>query len=184
MGPIAAVQSVMSKYFTLKGRASRSEYWWYALVYFLGFAAALAIDISIFDPNAPLVSIFDSVLVIYMIAMMIPNWTSTVRRLHDTGRSGLWCLLGLVPLASFALLVFLCQRSQESDNIFGPPPNGSRRRSDAFDTSTVAIPPVSRGRIFASKATPQPSPQEQQAARRAEMRAYYESRVIGKGSPA
>ena len=49
----------------------------------------------------------------------------TVRRLHDTGRTGWWWLIVLVPLVGWiVLLVFECQDSQPGANRYGPSPKG------------------------------------------------------------
>ena len=60
-----------------------------------------------------------------MVALVVPQLSVSVRRLHDTGRSGLWLLVGLVPLVgSFVLLYFFVQDSEPGDNQFGPNPKG------------------------------------------------------------
>jgi uncharacterized membrane protein YhaH (DUF805 family) len=47
----------------------------------------------------------------------------TVRRLHDTGKSGWWMLINLIPLIGFIVfLVFMFQDSQMGDNEYGPNP--------------------------------------------------------------
>jgi uncharacterized membrane protein YhaH (DUF805 family) len=60
---------------------------------------------------------------LYTLAMLVPGVTVSVRRLHDTGRSGWWLLIALVPLVgAIVLLVFLAQDSQRGDNEFGANP--------------------------------------------------------------
>jgi uncharacterized membrane protein YhaH (DUF805 family) len=47
----------------------------------------------------------------------------SIRRLHDTNRTGWWILIGLIPLIGLiVLLVFYLQRSDPGENRFGPPP--------------------------------------------------------------
>ena len=48
----------------------------------------------------------------YAIATFIPGLALTVRRLHDSGKSGLWLLIAFIPGASIVLLVFLCLESR------------------------------------------------------------------------
>jgi hypothetical protein len=56
------------------------------------------------------------------LAHVIPAWAVTVRRLHDTDRSGWWALLSLVPLVgTVILLIFCCAPSQPGRNRFGEP---------------------------------------------------------------
>jgi uncharacterized membrane protein YhaH (DUF805 family) len=60
---------------------------------------------------------------IYSLAMLIPGIAVTVRRLHDTGRSGWWVLVALIPVLGFiALLVFMVLDSQPGSNEYGPNP--------------------------------------------------------------
>jgi uncharacterized membrane protein YhaH (DUF805 family) len=59
------------------------------------------------------------------LALLLPTLAVSVRRLHDTGRSGWWLLVGLVPLVgALVLLIWACQRS-DAENRFGPPPAGT-----------------------------------------------------------
>lgn len=60
---------------------------------------------------------------LYLLAVFIPNIAVSVRRLHDSGRSGWWLLLGLVPLiGGLVLLYFMVQDSEAGDNAFGENP--------------------------------------------------------------
>ncbi|TJY41720.1 DUF805 domain-containing protein [Cohnella pontilimi] len=60
---------------------------------------------------------------LYALAILLPSLAVSVRRLHDTGRSGWWLLIGLIPLiGAIILLVFTCQDSQPGDNRYGPNP--------------------------------------------------------------
>jgi uncharacterized membrane protein YhaH (DUF805 family) len=61
--------------------------------------------------------------VLYSLAIMVPAIAVAVRRLHDTGRSGWWILIGLVPFVGFiALIVLLAQDSNPGENQFGKSP--------------------------------------------------------------
>ncbi len=66
---------------------------------------------------------------IYSLAVIIPTLALSVRRLHDTDRSGWWILIGLVPLiGSIVLLVFYVMDSTPGQNRFGPNPKGATSR--------------------------------------------------------
>jgi uncharacterized membrane protein YhaH (DUF805 family) len=57
------------------------------------------------------------------LALLLPSLAVTARRLHDTGRSGWWILIGIIPLiGAIVLLVFECQDSQPQTNQYGPSP--------------------------------------------------------------
>jgi uncharacterized membrane protein YhaH (DUF805 family) len=106
---------VLKNYVGFQGRARRKEYWMFVL-----FSAIISIVLSIIDAIANLSSVLSG---IYSLAVFLPSLAVSVRRLHDTGRSGWWILIGLIPLiGAIILLVFTCQDSQENDNKYGPNP--------------------------------------------------------------
>lgn len=122
-----SVKTVFSKYATFSGRATRSEFWYFALFNFImafGLIIAGILLGAIFGSNEGAVGGFAIGYFLYMIyslAAIIPNISVTVRRLHDTNRSGWnywWCLLPLV--GPIVLLVFLLQGSDPKDNKYGP----------------------------------------------------------------
>jgi uncharacterized membrane protein YhaH (DUF805 family) len=60
---------------------------------------------------------------LYVLAILIPFLAVGVRRLHDTGRSGWWMLIGVIPIiGAVFLLIFIIQDSQLMDNQYGPNP--------------------------------------------------------------
>lgn len=126
-----AVSRAFSKYCTFTGRASRSEFWWFALFNFL---VAIAVEIltviigvgtATSDSGIFLITGIPMVLMsIYNIVILLPSWGLFFRRLHDVGRSGWWWLIGLIPLVGpIVLLVFLCSPSQPFQNRYGMVPN-------------------------------------------------------------
>ena len=59
---------------------------------------------------------------IALIVFFIPNLAVAVRRLHDTGRTGWWLLIGLVPVIGFFVLLYFFVLDSENDNQYGPYP--------------------------------------------------------------
>lgn len=122
-----AVRTVLSKYATFQGRAPRSEFWWWVLAIFLlllvtrlidGALAAPLLGFSAFAPEAGQPLSF-----LVALGVIVPNIAVGVRRLHDTGRSGWWILIGLIPLiGTLILLYFYIQPSEQGDNAYGPAP--------------------------------------------------------------
>lgn len=113
MGFVEAVKTGLSKYATFKGRARRSEYWWFYLFYVLSYMAGLAVDIVIGNE----VPIFAYIIIA---ALLLPYLAVTVRRLHDTGRSAWSLLIALIPLAGgIWLLVVTIRDSEPRDNEYG-----------------------------------------------------------------
>lgn len=112
---------VLKKYAVFGGRARRKEYWYFSLFSFIVQLLFLVIDYSIgtLDLNTGTSLLF----AIYGVVVTIPCMAVSVRRLHDTGRSGWWFLIGLVPIVgALALLVFLLQDSKPGENQYGPSP--------------------------------------------------------------
>ncbi|MHB2022464.1 MAG: DUF805 domain-containing protein [Mycobacteriales bacterium] len=117
MGFSEAIKTVLGKYADFSGRASRAEYWYWTLAVFLGYFLAIVLT-SIARP-------FLLLALLYYLGIIIPSLAVAVRRLHDTGRSGWFLLLGLVPLfGSIVLLVFTVMDSTPGANRYGPNPKG------------------------------------------------------------
>jgi uncharacterized membrane protein YhaH (DUF805 family) len=120
MDPQYAIRSVLSQYVGFSGRASRSEYWiWW------GFMVVVFVAIG---AVAALLSGWTGFIVSSLVALafFLPNLAVTVRRLHDTGRSGLWVLIVLIPaIGGLILLILLLLDGQSESNKWGLPPYGS-----------------------------------------------------------
>ena len=114
-----AVQSVFSNYAKFRGRACRSEFWWFQLFLLLGGIVAGLLNLfanTNFLGGSPLAMLF-------WLAAIIPDLAVTVRRLHDTDSSGWWILLGLIPLIGMVvLIVWWCLEGSKGYNRFGPEP--------------------------------------------------------------
>jgi uncharacterized membrane protein YhaH (DUF805 family) len=112
---------VLKKYAVFSGRARRKEYWMFALINFIITLVLIVIDLLIgtFSPQAG----FGLLEGLYSLAVLIPGIAVTVRRLHDTDRSGWWILIGLIPLiGGLVLLVFIVLDSEPGANQYGPNP--------------------------------------------------------------
>lgn len=59
---------------------------------------------------------------VFGVAAFIVMLTATTRRLHDTGHSGWWQLLGITIIGLLPLLYFLCKSSEQSPNQYGSIP--------------------------------------------------------------
>lgn len=121
-----AVRTVLGKYATFDGRARRAEYWWWTLAIFIVYAVVYAglIAGAAADSTA-LSAVFAIVLIVVMLGALVPSIAVVVRRLHDTGRSGWWYFISLVPfVGGIMLLVFMVQDSGP-DNQYGPNPKTS-----------------------------------------------------------
>lgn len=109
-----SIRTVLSKYATFTGRAGRPELWWWYLGVFVVASAASLLDGLFFGPDVSLIA------GLVGLALVTPNIAVSVRRLHDTDRSGWWMLIGLVPVLGFLVLVwFYIQPGTEGANRFG-----------------------------------------------------------------
>lgn len=117
------------KYATFAGRARRKEYWMFVL-----FNAIAAIVLSIIGSllgrgAAMLPYILTS---LYGLVVLIPNIAVTVRRLHDTGRSGAWWWIQLVPfIGGIWLFVLMCLDGERKENQYGPDPKAGESAAQA-----------------------------------------------------
>ena len=112
---------VLKKYATFSGRAQRAEYWWFYLI-----STLIIIGLSLIDQATGTldeetgVGLLNS---LYSLAILIPSIAVGVRRLHDTGRSGWWLLIGLIPvIGSIVLIVFFVLDSEPGENAYGANP--------------------------------------------------------------
>jgi len=112
-----AIRICYQKFADFKGRASRSEFWYFYLFVFLVniIAVVLALQIT---------SIF-VVWIIFTLISFVPALAVTARRLHDIGRTGWWQILAYIPyvgiIASIVLIVFWCTEGEKKKNIYGKP---------------------------------------------------------------
>lgn len=105
---VEAIVLFFKNYVNFKGRATRSEFWWAFLFYVIvGTVAGI---------------ISSGVSAIVTLVFCLPQLAISIRRLHDTGKSWLYYLLGFIPIAGMIILiVFWCQPS-DGDNQWGPDP--------------------------------------------------------------
>jgi|1185.fasta_scaffold557531_1 uncharacterized membrane protein YhaH (DUF805 family) len=109
---------LQQKYADFTGRARRSEYWFFFLFNFIAQSVA-----GILDGLFRIRSVYGGPIQgLVWLALLVPSLAVGVRRLHDTGRSGWWLLIGLIPIVGWiVLLVFFLQESQP-DNQYGANP--------------------------------------------------------------
>ncbi len=108
-----AVKSGFDHYAKFEGRAHKAAFWWWFLFQLLVYIGAEIIDAILGTP------IF---WIIAGLGLLLPNLSVSIRRLHDTNRTGWWILIGLIPIIGFiVLLIFYLQQSDPGANDYGPP---------------------------------------------------------------
>ena len=132
MGFVESLESAFKKYFVWKGRASRSEFWWFYLFIIIGSIVTTLIDLIY---GVPVLN------TIFTLATFIPFLSVFIRRLHDTGHSGWWYWIVLLPIAIYSYegrnhkvlmpifgfmyaIKLLFTLSEEGENQFGSSPLG------------------------------------------------------------
>lgn len=113
--------SALKKYAVFSGRASRKEYWMFFLFNIIFSILAMILD------NVLSITIkglgYGPIYIIFMLAMIIPALAVSVRRLHDTGRSGWMYLLVFIPIiGTIWFLVLMLIDSDPGNNEYGENP--------------------------------------------------------------
>ena len=110
-----SIETCFKKSFQIKGRASKSEFWWFTLFYF----------IAIFS----LVIINETLAIIFLLIILPASICVTVRRLHDQGKSGFFYFISIIPYVGGLILLFMCAMDgTKGKNKFGPSPLKKSRK--------------------------------------------------------
>mgnify|MGYP000271174933 FL=1 len=110
-----SIQTCLNKYADFKGKASRSEYWWFFLFTVIVGVITGILDVVIFPGftetlgTGPLRLLFN-------VAVITPGIAVGARRLHDTNRSGWWQLLYLTVLGIPVVWIFMALPTREDEN--------------------------------------------------------------------
>ena len=129
------------KYAQFSGRASRNEYWTFTLInlaIYIAFGIVLPLIFGVGNPSRepnPIVLLVQLIYFVFALAAFIPKLSVSVRRLHDTDRSGWW----LIPcmICGIILLVFGLQEGDHGTNQYGPDPYDD----GSYETRSLTPPP-------------------------------------------
>lgn len=88
-----AISTVFRKYAEFQGRATRSEFWWFAL-----FSVLVSLAVG---------AVWDDLAAAWFFAVLLPSLAVSVRRLRDAGYAWPMIFLGLIPLVGFIILIVL-----------------------------------------------------------------------------
>lgn len=108
----------LSRFADFSGRSRRKEYWWFMLFYNVLLYGAFALDMAVGN-------MYGGFIWLVILVLFLPGLAVTVRRLHDTDKSGWWFLLVLIPYIG-GLIVFIMMLFDGTPgmNRFGPDPQG------------------------------------------------------------
>ena len=128
MGFGEAVRLFFKNYKNFQGRSRRAEYWWPMLMYVIVYVAFLIISgigSAMGDLGVILIAIAGLAYVVFGIAIIVPMFAVTFRRLHDTDKSAWWMLISFIPLVGgIVLLIFTVMEGTKGTNKYGPDPKG------------------------------------------------------------
>lgn len=129
----------LRRYADFEGRSRRKEYWMFVLLQWLVACAIGLLVILLYfvtTTETQMMAVLTPVLILaglFSLFCLIPGIAVTIRRLHDTDRSGWNLLWGLLPLVGgFILLYFYVIEGDAGPNRFGPDPKGDDTDSRIF----------------------------------------------------
>lgn len=124
-----ALRSFWKRYRDFRGRSRRSEYWFIQLFLVVTNFSVAIIDLALmgWDVDRFIANGGGGIVgLVWILVTIVPALAVLVRRLHDTGKSGWWALVGLLPLVgAIVLLVFTVTDSSPGENKFGLSPKES-----------------------------------------------------------
>lgn len=120
MGFAEAVKTCFGKYSDFRGRAPRSEYWFWFLFIVLIFGGGFALAAALGNLAKGLFVVLG---LLALLGLFLPSLAVAIRRLHDINSSGWWYLLTLLPyVGGLIMLVWYCIKGTAGENRFGPDP--------------------------------------------------------------
>jgi len=129
-----SISTCFQKYAEFSGRARLSEYWWWVLFIWLLSVVVNTVAWRV----TPLYAIGG----LLWLGLLIPSLAVAVRRLHDTGRSGWFLLIVLIPLVGgIILIVFLATAGEPGPNQYGLPPKGPQMAYPGTTATVAGAPP-------------------------------------------
>ncbi|MEJ5989616.1 DUF805 domain-containing protein [Ramlibacter sp. PS3R-8] len=116
----AVIRCLRDKYVDFNGRAGRSEYWWFFLL-----CVGVAVVFNVLG--------LDMLGLLANLALLLPSLAVGARRLHDTGKSGWFQLVWLIPLIGWAIMIYWLVQPSTTSNVYGDGP--------AVAGDVTAVPP-------------------------------------------
>ena len=113
-----SIKTCFSKYAVFSGRASRSEFWWFALFGLIGGVVTAVIDVMILGYSA---EAYGPINIIFTVITFLPYLAVGARRLHDINRSGWWQLITLTVIGIILLIIWWATVGKSKKNVHGTP---------------------------------------------------------------
>jgi len=113
-----SIKTCFFKYAVFSGRASRSEFWWFALFGVIGGIVTLIIDVMILGYSS---EAYGPTNTIFTVITFLPYLAVGARRLHDINRSGWWQLITLTVIGIILLIIWWATVGENKKNVHGSP---------------------------------------------------------------
>ena len=113
-----SIKTCFSKYAVFSGRASRSEFWWFALFGLIGGIVTAVIDVMILGYSA---EAYGPINIIFTVITFLPYLAVGARRLHDINKSGWWQLIALTGIGVILLIIWMATVGENKKNAHGSP---------------------------------------------------------------
>ena len=115
------MEIILGKYAQFTGRAGRSEFWMFYLVYFI-IGAVFSNLKTLVGSITFLYYIIVGLNILVVLGLLMPTLAVCVRRLHDIGKGGGWILINLIPvIGSIWFLILMIKKGESITNSFGAP---------------------------------------------------------------
>ncbi len=111
---MSAAKTVLANYANFNDRSGKGEFWWWFLVYIVAYVGAYFVG--------GLVGAGELLAGLLALGLLIPNIALSVRRFHDIGKSGWWCLIFIIPLVGFIAMIFFFIKDSDGPNQYGEGP--------------------------------------------------------------
>ena len=104
-----SIETCFKKSFQIKGRASKSEFWWFTLFYLIGIFSLAMIN--------------ETFAIIFLLVILPASICVTVRRFHDQNKSGFFYFISVIPYVGGLIVLFMCAMDgTKGKNKYGPSP--------------------------------------------------------------
>ena len=113
-----SIKTCFSKYAVFKGRASRSELWWFALFLFIAGIVTFIVDVMILGYSS---EGYGPINIIFSVITFLPGLAVGARRLHDINKSGWWQLISLTIIGIILLIIWFATVGENKKNPHGKP---------------------------------------------------------------
>ena len=112
--------TVLKKFSDIEGKANRSEYWYFIIFFIIGTIVCMVIDISLINYHNlnnighRRIEGLGTFTIIFLIVHIVPSISVSIRRLHDTDKSGWWYFIQIVPVLGQFVFFNVYDRKQYS----------------------------------------------------------------------